>query len=227
MTNNEILKVIEMIDDNNNKKAKDYLKTQLVKNTDKKGYNILSLVKKIIITKETESRPVLRTIQHTNNGEQVIVDGFVGIKWKQHENAIDIMEQTPCEMSLQIDQIFRTMANYTLTENDEIILCNIDKVVDLIMADKQNKKDKYCQVSLFGKFFDLNVIKNVIKICLAYDNDFENTTFTTDEEATKPVQLENENIKAIILPCRILDKEEQEKIDARTQQVVDIIKGVE
>ena len=227
MTNNDIIKIIDMIDKNEIDKAKDYLKTQLVKSTDKKGYNILSLVKKIILTKETASRPVLRTIQHTNKGEQVIVDGFVGIKWKKHENAIDIMEQTPCEMSLQIDQIFRTMANYTLTENDKIILWNIDKVVDLIMADKTYKKDKRCFVSLFGKHFDLNVIKNVIKICWSYDNDFENTTLTTDEEATSPVQLENEKIKAIILPCRILDKEEQEKIDARTQQVIDIIKGVE
>lgn len=215
-----------MIDKNEGKNAKEFLKTQLVKNADKKGFNILSLVKKIILTKDTKGRQVLRTIQHTKANEQLIIDGFVGIKWKQHEEALDILDQTPAELSLQIDQIFRTMPVYELTENDKIVLANIDKFVDLSMAEKIDKKDKRCFAYLFGKYVDISVIKNVIKIGLAYDDNFENTTFTTDEEITTAIQFENNNIKAIVLPCRFNEEADQIKIKEQTQNFIGIIKGV-
>lgn len=225
MTNNEILKVIEMLNNHEQDKAKEFLKTQLVKTTDKKGYNVLSLAKKILNGAD-KYRPVLRTIQHTETNEQFALDGFIGIKWKQHENSLDALPQTESGESFKIDQIFANYSHYDLTKDDKLILNNIDKVVDLLMADKIDKKDKKCLVYIFNKYFDLDVIKNVIKIGLAYDKDFENTEFTqTNNEITRPVQIENNNIKALILPCRIIKEDEQNEIKDKTQRIIDLLKG--
>lgn len=225
MTNNEILKVIEMINDNETDKAKEFLKTQLVKATDKKGYNLLALVKKYL--KEADnSRPILKMIEHNSNGQQFILDGITAIKFKQHEATLDILPQADAEQSINIEAIFTTYPKYTLTENDSIILNNIDKCIDLIMADKIDKKDKRCYVKLFDKFFDLNVIKNIIKIIKGYDEDFRNTEFYTSDSKIQPIQIENDKIKAIILPIRAKDEDEN-KITEQTQKIIDALKGVE
>lgn len=225
MTNNDILKVIDLLNKNENEKAKEILKTQLVKATDKSGYNILTLAKKILNGAD-KYRPILKTIQHNANGEQFVCDGFVGLKWKKKEQALDSLPQTESGNSLDIDAIFGKYQNYTLTDNDKFIIKNIDNFVDLIMAEKIDKKEKGCVVNIFGKYFDLNVIKNAIKIGLAYDNDFTNTQFFGDEKTHTPIQFENKNIKAIISPVRVIDDEEKAKFNERTQKLIDTIRGL-
>ena len=225
MTNNEILKVIEMINNNETDKAKEFLKTQLVKTTDKKGYNLLTLVKKYL--KEVDnSRPILKMIEHNKDGQQFILNGFTAIKFKQHEATLDILPQADAEQSINIEAIFTTYPEYTLTEDDCIILNNIDKCIDLIMADKVDKKDKRCYVKLFDKFFDLNVIKNIIKITKGYDEDFRNTKFYTSNNKVQLMQIENDKIKAIMLPIRAKDEDEN-KITEQTQKIIDALKGVQ
>lgn len=227
MTNNDIIKIIDFIDKNEIDKARDFLKTQLVKGTDKKSYNILSLVKKIILSKETVSRPVLRSIMHCkSDNKQCICDGFVGIKWKQNESGLDALAQTASENSIDLDAIMGNLPPiYKLTDNDKFIIDNIDKFHDLALASKIDKKEKGFTTYIFGKYFDVNIIKNVIKICLAYDSDFANTNFYSEDILYRPVQLENDNVKAIILPVRTKDDEERDAIQTQTQKIIDMIKG--
>lgn len=226
MTNNEILKVIEMINNNETDKAKEFLKTQLVKTTDKKGYNLLTLVKKYL--KEADnSRPILKMIEHNSNGQQFILDGFTAIKFKQHEATLDILPQANADESINIEAIFTAYPDYNLTADDRIILSNIDKIIKLNTAEKIDKKDKHCFVCLCGKTFDLNVIGNIIKIAQGYDEDFYNTIFTTTDNAIQPLQIENDSIKAIMLPVRQIDKTEKETTKANTKKYIDILKGIE
>ena len=228
MTNNDIIKIIDFIDKNEIDKAKDFLKTQLVKGTDKKSYNILSLVKKIILSKDTESRPVLRSIMHCkSDNKQCICDGFVCIKWKQNESGLDALAQTDSADSLDFDRIINNpLPNYTLTDNDKIILANIDKIHELAIADKIDKRDKDCIVYLFGKYCNINVIKNVIKIGLAYDSNFADTVFMTDNKTITPILFENNNVKAIMLPIRTKDESEQNDIKDKTQEYINMLKEV-
>jgi len=228
MTNNDIIKIIDMIDKNEIDKAKDFLKTQLVKSTDKKSYNILSIVKKIILSKETMTRPVLRSIMHTkSDNKQCICDGFVGVKWKQNESGLDALAQTDSADSLDFDRILdNPLPNYTLTDNDKIILANIDKIHELVIADKIDKRDKDCIVYLFGKYCNINVIKNVIKIGLAYDSNFANTVFMTDNKTRTPILFDNNNVKAIMLPVRTKDESVQTGIKEQTQKYIDMLKSI-
>ena len=228
MTNNDIIKIIDFIDKNEIDKARDFLKTQLVKSTDKKSYNILSLVKKIILSKETMSRPVLRSIMHCkSDNKQCICDGFVGIKWKQNESGLDALAQTDSADSLDFDRILdNPLPNYTLTDNDKIILANIDKIHELAIAEKIDKRDKDCIVYLFGKYCNINVIKNTVKIGLAYDSNFADTVFMTDNKTITPILFENNNVKAIMLPIRTKDESEQNDIKDKTQEYINMLKEV-
>lgn len=228
MTNNDIIKIIDFIDKNEIDKARDFLKTQLVKSTDKKSYNILSLVKKIILSKETMSRPVLRSIMHCkSDNKQCICDGFVGIKWKQNEGGLDALAQTDSADSLDFDRILdNPLPNYTLTDNDKIILANIDKIHELAIAEKIDKRDKDCIVYLFGKYCNINVIKNTVKIGLAYDSNFADTVFMTDNKTITPILFENNNVKAIMLPIRTKDESEQNDIKDKTQEYINMLKEV-
>ena len=228
MTNNDIIKIIDFIDKNEIDKARDFLKTQLVKGTDKKSYNVLSLVKKIILSKDTEGRPVLRSIMHCkSDNKQCICDGFVGIKWKQNESGLDALAQTDSADSLDFDRIMNNpLPNYTLTDNDKIILANIDKIHELAIADKIDKRDKDCIVYLFGKYCNINVIKNTVKIGLAYDSNFADTVFMTDNKTITPILFENNNVKAIMLPLRTKDESEQNDIKDKTQEYINMLKEV-
>ena len=72
MTNETILKVLELTDKNNKNydldKARQILKEQILKADNKESYKIISLVKKIIEQKELiKTRPALAKVQIRNN----------------------------------------------------------------------------------------------------------------------------------------------------------------
>lgn len=227
MTNETILKVLELTDKNNKNydldKARQILKEQILKADNKESYKIISLVKKIIEQKELiKTRPALAKVQIRNN-KQFICDGYVAVEWKHYEKALDTLPQNT-ENTIAIEQIYFTGVPYEMTANDITIINNIKAVKDYIKAEKSaDDKIKTRIVALFGKFFDLNIIENAIKIMLSYNEDF--TITKQDDNHYTPIQIENSKIKALILPVRILRGEEGQRIYDQTQRICDIIRG--
>lgn len=227
MTNETILKVLELTDKENKnfdlEKARQILKEQILKADSKENYKLAMLVKKIIDTKDLrETRPSLAKVQ-TRDNKQFICDGYVAVQWKTHEEALDTLPQNT-ENTLPLEQILFTGTEYELTDNDKTIIYNIKKVKDFIKAGKSaDDKSKTNIVALFGRYFDLNVIENVIKIVLSYNENFKTTQ--KDDNVYTPIQMENSKIKALILPIRVADTEEREKINNQTQRICDEIRG--
>lgn len=226
MTNETILKVLELTDTNNKNfdldKARQILKEQILKADNKESYKIISLVKKIIGQKELmKTRPALAKVQVRNN-KQFICDGYVAVEWKTHDDALDTLPQNT-ENTIAIEQIYFSGSPYQMTDNDITIINNIKAVKDYIKAEKPaDDKLNASFVALFGKYFDLNVIENVIKIVLAYDEGFIVTK--KDYNSYTPIQIENSKIKVLILPVRV-GLEERQKFDDQTQRICDIIRG--
>jgi hypothetical protein len=222
MNNNEILKVIEMISKNETEKATQFLQEQILKSENKGNYNLVTLVKKIILTKELErTRPVLTKVQILN-GVQFICDGYVAIKWKTFEPSLNILQQNT-DNPINIDNVLFSGVEQTLTENDNLIINNINKVKTYLDSQKQDQKSKQNFIYLFGKVFDLNVVENVLKIMLNYNEIFDITK--RDDSANSPIQLENSKIKAIILPCHIINNKELPEIVDNTNKICNILKG--
>lgn len=219
MDNTQIKQILNMLEKKEYDKAETFLKQQLLKTENKEKYNLTALVKKIIFAKGLgEVRPGLASIQITNGNTQSICNGVIGIQWKKHESCLDTFPQNSIN-PIYLDQIFTKYPKYELTDNDKIILKNLKKVKDYIRANY--KLEEKALVYLFGKIFDLNVIEETLKICLSYNQDLE---FSTDKEKLYvAVNIENENMKAIILPVRVKDEQElKEKIE-RTQKICDIL----
>lgn len=227
MTNETILKVLELTDKNNKNydldKARQILKEQILKADNKESYKLVSLVKKVIEQKELMiTRPALAKVQVRNN-KQFICDGYVAVEWKHYEKALDTLPQNT-ENTISIEQVYFRGVPYEMTANDITIINNIKAVKDYIKAEKSvEDKSKTSFVALFGKHFDLNVIENAIKIVLAYNEDF--TVSKKDDNSYTPIQIENSKIKVLILPVRMGLEEEKQKVDDRTQKICDIIRG--
>lgn len=223
MNNNEILKVIRMINNNENEKATQFLQEQILKSKNKKNYNLVTLVKRIIDTKELQkTRPILTKVQVVN-GIQYICDGYVGIKWKEYEPSLEVLPQNN-ENPFDLDKILFSGVELTLTESDNLIIHNLNKVKVYLNSQKQDNKFKQNFICLFGKIFDINVIENVLKIILNYNETFDVTK--RDDSANSPIQLENSKVKAIILPCHILfDDKKLPDIISNTDKICSILKG--
>ena len=129
MNNKEILKVVDLINNRELEKAVATLRQHILKSEDKVSFNLVKLVKKIIENKELQkTRPALAGINHDKNNEQLICDGFVAVKWKQHESCLDILPQTSQELSINLDQVFINEKEFVPTENDITILNNLKKI---------------------------------------------------------------------------------------------------
>ena len=220
MTNAEIKKVLNMIEEMRFDKATTFLKQQLLKNDCKENYNLTNLVKKIIFNKDLEkTRPSLASIQITNGGTQSICNGYVGIKWKKYEKCLDTFPQNTIN-PLNLDNIFNNYKEYELKENDKIILKNLKKVKDYLKNNITEKDNKKLLLYLFGKILDLNVIEETLKIALYYNEELK---FYTDEEIlSSAINIENSHIKAVILPVKSSEKE-MTRIIERTQMICDIL----
>ena len=222
MNNNEILKVIEMINNNENEKATQFLREKLLKTENKENYNLVTLVKRIISTKELQNtRPILTKVQILN-GVQFVCDGYVGMKWKTFEPSLNILQQNT-DNPLDFDKVLFSGVEYFLTENDNLIIHNINRVKAYLNSQKKDNKSKRNFIHLFGKVFDLNVIENILKIVLNYNESFDVTK--KDDTFNSPIQLENSKVKAIILPCHIFDDKKLPDIISNTDKICSILKG--
>lgn len=226
MTNEQISKVIEYIKQGNKDDALNVLITELAKGTGdgKKNYNIISLVKNIFKS-AGKTRPILQTIQTAEDGKQIITDGFVAVKWESNEELLNNFEKTPRENSVKLDGLFRETKQFTPTENDILIINNIDKAKSLIKAESEYFDKNTIIVKLLGKFFNLSVIENGLKMLLVYDQDLKQTKFYTEsEQGTRFVLAKNKNISVLMCPYATEDKE-QPRLEERTEKIAKLLKG--
>lgn len=179
---------------------------------------VVKLIKGIINDKENKTRPILKTIQQTKMGEDFICSSTQAVKWKI-EKLDNIAERTGYEHSVGIDTIFGNFPRYEITEQDKMIITNIDKVKKYIRELKGEKKDRHYFVELCNKFFDLPAVENVFKILVCYDKKLKNTTFSTENEKNRFLQLENEDIKGVVCPI-VLVEEDSKKAKEMTIEII-------
>lgn len=148
------------------------------------------------------SRPVLKTIEHTADGREFVIDGYSGVLFEQRQPELDIFPQTDAANSVNLFKIldFYGADDYAVTDTDLTILNNIDKYITLY-----KKEEEGDFVFLFGKPFSAKLIKRTIDIIKAVSNTSTSQTVQIKQRdnVTLPTFIVTEKATGIILPMRI------------------------
>lgn len=187
-----------------------------------KTYKLATAVKKIIDTKELKTtRPALATIMHDNDGKQFICDGYVLIKWNDFQEELNVFPQTDSAKSIQVDIILPNevyTTKHELTEDDSLLINNIDKYIKLYKSEKNN--NGILPIRLFGKYYSASLIKK------AFDIIGEVKSYNTAEDNDCcPIYIYENGIQSVLLPIRIQDEKKREEEERRTQNFLAKVRG--
>ena len=124
MNNTTILKLLELLEQDNKQEIKEILTHEMLQNTDKKTAKLYSIVKKYL-KQVDEARPILMRIQH-KNGKQFLCDGYTLHIFNTYQGELDTLPQTSEEESLNYPQIYNSndYKFHEQSEEDKFIFAN-------------------------------------------------------------------------------------------------------
>lgn len=216
--NININKILDLLNKNKVQEAKDCLIEALLKSENKKDFNLFKNVKKYI--KQVDKyRPNLQGVLW-KEGKQFIIDGITAFIFDKYVEAFEELPNFRDEdQNIDVFKIFATSYSYeNITENDDIILKNIDKYISFCKANGY-MEDKTPYIYFNNKVFNANVLKTVVGIMgdeLKY----------TKSEPLHPTQFKTKNITGIALPIRIKEQKDIDKIKEITDKFIETIKEI-
>lgn len=184
-----------------------------------KKMKLAPIIKKVL-DKSKGNRPVLATVMYDTLNRPIVCDGYILVRWNKEQPELKAFPETRGESVLKADNIIPEQYRCTereLTENDRIILLNIDKYIKLYEKAKDDFKN--IPVCLFGKIFNARLVKDFIGII---GTDFDKT-YTEAEYS--PNAIFHEDYSAVILPMRLLKEEDKKACIDRTEEFIAKIKG--
>ena len=222
MTNNEITKLLKLLNDNKLEELKAELTAQLMKTTDKKKASTFNEIKKYL-SKADAFRPILKTIQY-NSGKQFICNGFTAYRFDTYRPELNMLPNTSDLESLNINALINNYAEYIkLNENDLTILKNIKKYISLYKTQDFYMKKQNIPVFFANKIFNADFILECVGI---FGGDYDNLKMYNKEKEYEGIQLKSNDITAIILPLRINSEEEKNKTIEFTNKFIENIKNI-
>lgn len=217
MNNTTILKLLELLEQDNKQAIKEILISEMLNSTDKKAQKIYNIVKKYLSQKGT--REVCKKINN-KNGKQFICDGYTLHIFNNHKSELDTLPQATEEESINYPAIYNS-SNYEFheqTEEDKFLIANIKKYINFIkstqiMLKKETINVYYHEMVFNAEFlstsFDLHQ-KDIDTMQIAYNS---NTLIFKDNE-----------IDSLILPLKA-NEEEIEKAKQLMQDFKNKVKG--
>lgn len=187
-----------------------------------KSYKLATAVKKVIDLKDLKkSRPLLASIMHDKDDKQFICDGYMLIKWKDHQEELDGFLQTDYGRSINTETILpkeHSTIKHELTEDEKLLIKNIDKYIKLYKNEKT--ANGLLPIRLFNKIYSASFIKNAFDIIgeIKHYN-------TTDDNEVHPAYIYENGIESVLLPIRISDEKLKEETDSRMQDFLAKLKG--
>lgn len=162
----------------------------------------------------------LSTIMHDKNGLQFMVNGFFGCRWKQYKKELEELPQTTMEQTtFDFDNIIKTNNHekhekIEVTKNDLLLLKNLPKYRKLY----KNCFGSVTPIYIFGIYIDAKLLwqfYNITKFKSAF----------IDYSYIGTLILNNDKFDGILLPVRINDDNEKEKIKEQTRNFLESIKN--
>ena len=197
MNNTTILKLINLLDENNTQEIKEILTAELLK-ADKQPLKakFFATVKKFLNDKTiiNNERTQLKTIMH-KHGKQFICNGIELYVFNSNKEELQALPQTS-EEETQIDYTTILNIDHTklepLNSNDIFVLENIDKYINYFKATQQGNKDIFVPFSNY--LFDTKLLKNYATI---HGGDFSNIK---QQKRNFAFVTSNNDIESVILP---------------------------
>lgn len=222
MTNKQIEKLLTLLNNNQLDELRKELTQQLLNTTDKTQANVFKAVSKYL--KNCDSfRPVLQSIQH-QNGKQFICSGFSAYIFETYREELEQLKNSTDLESLNIYNIIDNRTKLReLSEEESLILKNIKKFITLYKQQEfYNSKDKHINIYFNNKFFNANMISELVSIM---GTDTESMQITCDNGKINQTKVQSKDITAIILPLRITDDDFANKIIDFTNEFIKQVKG--
>ena len=161
MNNAQVLKIMELLEQDNKQAIKEILTQELLKeNKQPKKAKSFATIKKFIEDKELNYRPILKSIMH-KNGKQFICNGFEMYIFNTYKKELETLPQTSEELSLNYNQLLDTN-NYkfnALTDEHKFVLEHLTQYINYCKSKMENKKDKVF-IYFDGKIFDTKLLNN-------------------------------------------------------------------
>ena len=186
-----------------------------------KKMKLAPAVKKIL-EKNKENRPILATVMYDEQNRPIICDGFLLVRWNAEQPELKAFPETHGESVLKADNIIPKMHDCEeriLTENDRLIIENIDKYIKIY---NKEKKQGQLPIELFGKVVNAYLLRDLIAVI---GTDFDRTyTRVYGNREYCPDTIYHEDFTAVILPMRLLNDNDKESCTARTARFLEQLK---
>lgn len=130
MNNTTILKLLELLEQDNKQAIKEILTSEMLNSTDKKAQKIYNIVKKYLSQKGI--REISQKINH-KNGKQFICDGYTLHIFNSYKNELNTLPQATEEESINYSAIYNSNSYdfHEQTEEDKFLIENIKKIYKL------------------------------------------------------------------------------------------------
>lgn len=178
-----------------------------------KKSSLLTAVKKFIDDKYLKTtRPELAKIQHTEDGKQFIIDGYLAVIWNNEHPELNALPQRSAEESFPIYTVLLKpyeQTAYTLSAKDKKLIENIEKYCKIY---KLEKVGAMLPIWIFDDYFDAFYLKKLFEII---GTDFE-TIYFRGSITRSARTIYTDDYSAIFLPMRLLGGKEEE-IKNRTE----------
>lgn len=175
--------------------------------------SLLTAVKKFIDDKYLKTtRPELAKIQHTEDGKQFIIDGYLAVIWNNEHPELNALPQRSAEESSPIYKVLLKpyeQTAYHLLPKDKKIIENIEKYCKIY---KHKKVGEMLPVWIFDDYFDAFYLKKFFEII---GTDFD-TVYFSGSITRRARTISTDDYSAIFLPMRLLGGKEEE-IKNRTE----------
>lgn len=208
MNNTQILKIMELLDNNQKQEIKEILTKELLSNSGEKSKaKLLTTVKKFLKNID-DYRPQLKTIMHKHN-KQFICNGYTMYIFNTYKKELEILPQTT-EEETKIDyKSILDISKYELTdltEDDKFILNNIKKYINYYKS--KNKKELPI-ISFNNQIFNANYLNEFADI---HENNFNNMKKVVTKEFYNPLTITNNEIESTILPIQPTETQKENAI---------------
>lgn len=222
MTETTINKMIDLLNNNKIDDVKKLLQVELLKNNNSKNIKLIDAVKKYLKNADS-GRPVLKTVMIKNN-TQFICNGYSLYVFNKYIDDLNILDTTDEKTGNVIDytQIVKSHIDYNdFDDFDSKIYSNIEKIVKYYKTLKNVDKKSLFIIPFANKFFDAKMILETKQI---FEND-QNIKIYKTEKNTDAIQLKNDKITAVLLPCRIFKDDEITIINNRLNDCFKVMEG--
>lgn len=219
MNNTTILKLLELLEQDNKQAIKEILTSEMLNSTDRKAQKIYNIVKKYLSQKGI--REICKNINH-KNGKQFICDGYTLHIFNNYKNELDTLPQATEEESINYPAIYNSN-NYEFhdqTKEDKFLIENIKKYINFVKS--QPNRFKKDTISVY--YHELE-----------FDAEYLNTSFDLHQKDIDTMQIaynsntlvfKGNDVDSLILPLRT-DTERLEKVKQVMQDFKNKLKGEE